>query len=106
MKKRGPSRKMFPPTPGQKRVRGVRKKQLAFRPPDDLRAYIEKAEKASSRNTTEVLIKMLQVARDVADGLGVEWYEVERLAAVEGTTPGVVLARLARTAMGEGRGKR
>lgn len=93
--KRGPSRKMFPTKPGSKRVRGIRKKQLAFRPPDDLRAYIQRAEVAGNRTTTEVLIKMLQVARDASEGLGVEWYEIERQAAVEGTTAGVVLARLA-----------
>ncbi len=99
MKKRTP-RHLFPTKPGQqpRRQKGGRKKQMAFRPPQELSEYIESAE-ATGRTLTEVLIKMLTVAKDCAEGLGVDWYELERLASVEGTTPGAVLARLAKAAL-------
>jgi hypothetical protein len=92
------ARNMFPPKPTKQRQRGVRKPQIAFRAPEHLERYIEGAE-SGGYTKTQVVIRMLEVAKDAAEGLGNDWFEIERIAAVEKTTPGVVLARLAKAGL-------
>lgn len=97
--KLGSVRRVFPPKgQKQKRKKGVVKDQMAFRPPADLRAYIEAAEDGGYTKT-EILIRMLGMAKDAVEALGPEWFEIERLAATERTTPGLMLARLAQDAL-------
>lgn len=90
---------MFPPkVVKQTRKRGERKPQMAFRAPRDLQDYVDAAEDGGYLKS-HVIIEMMRVAKEVAEGLGPEWFEVERLAKVEQSTPGKVLAGLARDAL-------
>jgi hypothetical protein len=89
---------VFPKKQTRQRQKGSPKPLWAFRPPIAVQEYIEAAE-TGGYDRTEVIIRMLEVAKDAADALGVDWFEIERLANVEGVTPGVVLARLARSGL-------
>lgn len=89
---------VFPKKQTRQRQKGSPKPLWAFRPPLALQQYIEAAE-AGGYDRTEIIIRMLEVAKDAADTLGVDWFEIERLANVEGVTPGVILARLAKTGL-------
>lgn len=89
---------MFPLKPEverSQRKKGGRKRQVAFRAPDDLNAYFEAAID-NGYTLTEVLLKLIRSAKGAADELGDDWVEVERLAAQEQTTHGQMLGRLAR----------
>jgi hypothetical protein len=93
------SRHVFPPkAEKQQRKRGVRKPQIAFRVPEYLEAYIEAAVQ-SGYSQTEVVVRMLGVAKDAAEALGEEWFEIERAALGSGATPGTMLGRLARVGL-------
>ncbi len=72
--------------------------QIAFRVPKDLERYIKDAE-ALGYSKTEVVLRMLGVARDASDELGGLWTEVEKRATDGETRPGVVLGRLAKAAL-------
>lgn len=89
-------RGMFPPRrtrAPQTRSRGKRKPQFFFRPPDHLRDHIEDVEQAGYTRT-EVIVKMLDFAKDAADELGADWYALEHRAAVDGTTPGTLAGQI------------
>lgn len=97
---------MLPPRPGKHRVRGVVKPQVAFRLPEHLQEVFEAKEKAGYQKT-EIVLEMMQVAHDMATSLGDEYYEAERVAKVEGTTTGLILARWAKVGMvSERKGRR
>jgi hypothetical protein len=90
---------VFPPKVAkQTRKRGERKPQMAFRAPGDIQSYVEAAEDGGYVKS-QVIIEMLRVAKEVAENLGTEWYEVERLAKLESSTPGKVLASLVHEAL-------
>ncbi len=71
----------------------------AFRPPADLDAYIEKEVAEGGIGRSSLIIHMLETARDVRLELGDDWHEITRIAAVEKSTPGKVLARLVKQGM-------
>ena len=85
---------MIPSGPGKKRQKGVRKPLVAFRCPDDLLAYI-RANESDRVDRTDVILKLLQVAKDAGETMGARWWEVELTANVTHTPPGVVLGHLA-----------
>jgi hypothetical protein len=83
---------------GKKRKVGVRKPMVAFRCPDDLLRYIE-GHQNERVGRTDVILKLLQVAKDADETMGDAWWEVERRANVAGVLPGVILGRLALEAL-------
>lgn len=93
---------VFPPgrKTRQKRASGADKKvtQIGFRPPPDLVDYIEKNE-AAGYTKTAVILRAVTIARDTAEQLGDEWWEIEKRANMEGVGPGVILGRLALEAL-------
>jgi hypothetical protein len=90
---------LFPPkAEKQQRQKGIRKPQIAFRVPEYLEAYIEAAVEGGY-SQTEVVVRMLGVAKDAAEALGEEWFEIERAALGSGATPGTMLGRLARVGL-------
>lgn len=89
---------MFPPKPKKERERGVRKPQIAFRVPQHLEDYIEQA-KQGGWTQTEVVLRMLELAKDVAEGLGADWFQVEAMAGTEKRSAGAVLAALAKVGL-------
>lgn len=96
---------VFPPKPPapfarQKRQSGSLKKekQITFRPPPELRGFIEGAE-AGGYTKTSVVLRCIAIAKDAMEALGDEWWEIERQAHVEGVGPGTILGRLALEAL-------
>jgi hypothetical protein len=93
---------MFPKRPGsgarQQRSVGKKKPAASFRIPDHLLKRVLDAE-AKGYTRTHVILQMMEVASDIADALGPDWWEIEKRAAQEGTSPGVVLAHLAVAAL-------
>ena len=83
---------------GKKRKVGVIKPMVAFRCPDDILSYI-KSRETDRIGKTDVILKLLQTAKDAGDVLGDQWWEVERRANVAGVLPGVVLGQLALEAL-------
>lgn len=104
--KQGSGRRVFPPKTGkQTRKRGERKPQMAFRAPKDIESYVHAAEDGGYQKS-QVLIEMLRVSMDAAQELGPEWFEVERLAKVESSSPGKIVGGLVREALFRRAGKR
>lgn len=91
-------RAVIPSHPGKRRKKGVRKPLIAFRCPDDLLAYIQSKE-SDRIDRTEVILKLLQTARDAAGVMGDAWWEVEKRANVTGVFPGTILGQLALEAL-------
>lgn len=71
---------------------------LTFRADADVEAYLDRA-RASGFSKTSVMNRSVRLMRDASDGLDDLWWEIERLAKVEGTTEGAVVARLVRLAL-------
>lgn len=90
---------VIPSQPGKKRQKGVRKPLVAFRCPDDLLAYVE-SRQTDRIGRTDVLLKLLQTAKDAGEVMGDQWWEVERRANVAGVMPGTILGQLALEALG------
>ena len=96
-------RAMFTPKSEKKtRVRGVEKARYTFRSPPDLDHYIKSAEEGGY-DKTEVIVRMLTLAKDVADQLETDWLEIERRAALEKVRPGVIVGRLVKELIARGR---
>jgi hypothetical protein len=91
-------RELISTPPGKRRKKGVRKELIAFRCPDDLLVYI-RAQESERVGRTDVILKLLQVARAADEVLGPQWWEVERRANVAGVPPGKVLGELALAAL-------
>lgn len=93
------ARTMFPKKPGaetrQRRDDANPKPHFAFRPPVRVQEYVLAAEEGG-HSRTSVLVKMLETSMDAADELGLDWWELEKMAALEGVPVGRVLGRLAR----------
>jgi hypothetical protein len=87
----------------QKREAGKRKPAITFRVPDHLLDFVLDAEDAGHTRTA-VVVRMMEVARDAAAALEEDWWELEKLAARENSTPGTILGRLARETL-ESEGK-
>lgn len=73
-------------------------KMIGFRPPPELLSFITEAE-AAGYTKTAVVLRCVEIAKDVIDAMGDDWWEVERRANVEKVGPGVVLSRLALEAL-------
>jgi hypothetical protein len=103
---------MFQKRPGagekparQKRDAANPKRVVSFKIPEHLLAYVQSLEgKGYSR--TAVFVIALQLAKDVSDTMGAEWWEVEKRANVANVPPGQMLARLALAALESERKKR
>jgi hypothetical protein len=96
-----PRNRVIPPSKsGKRRKKGVRKPLIAFRCPDDLLTYIQSKE-TDRIDRTEVILKLLQVAKDAAETMGPLWWQVEYRANMDEVFPGVVLGQLAIAALGE-----
>lgn len=100
-------RTMFPGQPGggQKRSGERKERQYAFRPTRELEDFVEGKVEAGYK-ITAVLLQLSTVGKDVAEEMGADWFEVERLAAVEGIPAGRMLARLAKDALKRRSGSR
>lgn len=68
--------------------------RIALRPPKDMLDYISSIE-ALGYSKTDAVLRLLYVARDVVEGMGPEWWDIEAAAQKEGLTQGQVLARMA-----------
>jgi hypothetical protein len=62
-------------------------------------SYVEGKIEREGLEKSGALLDMLETAMSAIVELGVDWYEVERQAKVEGVKPGVVLGRLAKQAL-------
>lgn len=94
---------MFPKKDGpkgrqQRNDKTPKEAQIGFRVPLDLLAYINEIEK-EGYSKTEIVLRFLYLARDVVEGLGPEWWDVEMKARKEATSPGKALAELARAGL-------
>lgn len=98
---------VFPPRPGsgpkvrQRREEGdLRKiKMIGFRPPPELLGFIEKRE-ADGYTKTAVVLRCVELAKEIIETMGDDWWEIERRGNVEKVGPGVVLGRLAQQMLG------
>lgn len=78
-----------PKTPGAPKTR-----QVNFRPPPDIEAYLrQNAELGYSR--TEVILKLLYLAKGALDELGSLWWDIEKAANQGGTPHGKALGQYA-----------
>lgn len=90
--------RVIPTQPTKKKQKGVQKRVMTLRLPQDVDVYIGSMVQRGAFQT-EAIIKCVRISRDAADGLGQWWWEVERRANVAGTTPGAILAQLAMAAL-------
>lgn len=95
----------FPPAEKPARQRGNPRPIRAFRPLRDVEQYVnERTEKdaATGKPKVEFTALMNEVVRlfmDVERELGDEWWEIHRRAAVDKTTPGVVIAKIVKQSL-------
>jgi hypothetical protein len=89
---------MIPTQPPKKKQKGVQKRVMTLRLPQDVDVYVSSLVQKGAFQT-EAVIKCIRIARDAAEGMGNLWWEVERRANVGGTTPGAVLGQLALASM-------
>lgn len=90
---------MFPPKSGPKgrqtRTEGDPKdEQISFRAPKDLLEYVNTIKKLGY-SKTEVVMRLVYIAKDAAEELAESWWDIEGAANREGITPGRALARFA-----------
>jgi hypothetical protein len=85
---------VFPRKTGQRRVRGVTKKPVGFRAPDDVAAWLAELKKDGA-DQTDVIIRSLRLAREIEAKMGNRWWEVEYQARAQDVEPGARLADLA-----------
>lgn len=78
-----------------KRQIGSPRPMWGFRPTASVQAYLEAMPGERSAN----IVELLDLVVHLRDGLGVDFWEVERLAKVEGTSTGAVLARLVKASL-------
>src|ERR1051326_6559382 len=78
----------------QRKERGNPRKVVSARLGSALQTFVEDAE-ASGMTATGVVLRALEVAKDITEAMGAEWWELEKIASVEKSSPGKVLAQLA-----------
>lgn len=97
------ARAMIPKKPASQPERQRRdpkdpKRALQVRVGGELREWVEDAEEAGL-TTSMVLVRALELARDLSAALGDDWWELERRAKVEGLSEGALLGRMLRAAL-------
>ena len=93
----GTKRRVVVLPPGQrKKVQpGNPKPTVGFRAHQGLVDYIETEKRRTGLGPAEILSALCDAAMDAERVLGLDWYEVVKMAAIEGVTPGTMLGQLA-----------
>lgn len=92
---------LLPPRTRRPRQEGNPRPFWGFRPTEELRVWIEDYVARERLEKSGAVVYMLEMAADVMRELGPDWYEVERMGKVEGTSPGRVVARLIRAGLAQ-----
>ena len=90
------------PRPGRERKKGVVRRYVGVRMPEHLAEYVE-AKARLGVKLTDVVLDLVQFGKDIEDELGIDLYEVERQAKVDGIMPGTALGRMVKAALEKGR---
>lgn len=96
----------LPPGTRRPHQKGNPRPFWGFRPTAGLEAFVSSYLVKERLEKSGALVYLLEISSEVIEELGPLWYEVERMAKVEGTSPGRVLARFAREALGQESPKR
>lgn len=99
----GRSESVIPPSAGapEREEDKGRKVQVNYRSPPGLAAFIESMV-TSQDNASRVIVFGLNFYRDVYETMGVEWWELQKRAAIDRVRPGVLAGRLILEALRKG----
>lgn len=86
------------PRPGREKKRGVQRPFVGVRMPKHLLDYID-AKVDMGVKRTDALLDILQLAKDLEEAMGSDFWELERQAKVAGVMPGTLLGQIACAAL-------
>lgn len=81
-----------------KRQAGNPRPMWGFRPTTEVERYVGAQEEKGAERSA-VLVDLLDTQREIREQLGVEWWDVVKVAEAEGVKPGVVIARFVRSGL-------
>lgn len=86
------------PRPGRQRQRGVKRPYVGLRLPQHLADHID-AKVEQGVKKTDAILDLIQLGKDLEEAMGSDFWELERLAKVEGVMPGTLLGRIAKASL-------
>lgn len=96
---------VFPQKKSKARQIGHPKPMWTVRPPQNVEEWVnDRVRRGYVKN--QVLGELMELGIDMIDGLGADYYEVERRAKVEGVSVGTIVARLVKEALSPSEKKR